>query len=266
MAATPREALIGHEDYHLSAIAAEAVGPARETVVYSLVTVEAASCRESIFFTDFQGRKACFPGFHTEAGWETPVSVMIEQGLLPPVSQVQEPTHAAQIINNFFGEVCAPHDPKSDPASETFCAACSDDCALSGADAGPLGSVACMRRTDHSLAITDTSILMNEDALDGLRLLCPYKRECRDIESYPTCNFGATPTDMILVDGNADRTYVTELQSTLIQASSVGGYQSILGNTRDAGQLVSLIGSTGLYLIRYSRTAQTLYDFELDAP
>lgn len=263
MAASPRDALTGFQEHGLVAIASEMIGRDRQTVVHSLVVVESESCHDEIYITDFEEETACFPSFGSESGWETPIGIMIAQGVLS-AADGEAPTRAAQSVSDFFGGVCAPHNAV--PQSENLCEACGGDCSLDGEFAGPLGAIECMKQTSNSIAITDTSILLEDGATEGLMLLCPYRRECRDISSYPTCNFGSTPTDMILVDGDANFSFVAELQSNLIEASSARRYRSILGNTRDAGQLVALFGKTDLSLSDYSRTEEILSTFEEDAP
>ena len=263
MSASPREAVEGFESYDLAMIAAEAIGEQKETVVYSVAVVESEICTDKIYITDFEGESACFPSYGSDSGWETPVGVMVRQGFFALVDEdTEEPSKAVQSANNFFGNICAPHDLAAADATETLCEACEDTCGLDSDFYGPSGAIECLRQNEGGVALTDNTVLEDEDLTDGLQLICPYKRECHELDSFRDCNFGMTPTDVILAQGEADTGYIARLRSALTEASGEKNYKSVLKNTRDAGELVAIVGSTDLLLQRYMDTRRILDNFE----
>ena len=263
MSASPREAVEGFESYNLAMVAAEAIGKQKETVVYSVAVVESETCAEKIYITDFEGKSACFPFYGSDSGWETPVSVMVKQGFFSTVEEdTEEPSKAVESANSFFGKICAPHDQSAADATETLCEACEDECGLDDDYYGPAGAIECLKQNEGGIALTDSTVLEDEELTDGLQLICSHKRECQELNSFKTCNFGLTPTDVILTQGEADSGYIARLRSVLIEASGEKSYTSILKNTRETGELVAIVGSTDLLLERYLDTRQVLDDFE----
>jgi len=262
MAASPREVLESSEVQGTRAIAAEAVGDDEDTVVYSLIVINEEDCTDKIYISDLRDKRICFPGYGDDAGWNTPIALMIAQGILSKPESSEESSNAVQSVVDLFSEVCAPHDSESEGASENLCTACEDDCEMDGKYSGPIGAVQCLRDGQDSLAVTDSTLLMDTSASEGLKLLCPYKRNCYDLDKYRSCNFGDTPTDMIIVSEDLEPTLLVDLQNALAGASKMDGYVSILDTTRGSGQLVALIDSTTLVFSDYQFTQETLLNFE----
>lgn len=261
MAANPGTAKHAYDEHRIVAIAGEAIGPSKQTTVYSLAVVNEQSCQEKIYMTDLKGEDACFPYLEDTSGWRTPVSVMISEGILEEPEKVTEEDRVSQSVSDFFGKICAPQDTQSGNVSKTFCEACQDKCDIQQEFSGVIGSVECMKQKENAVAFTDDTLLLKQNETEDLQLLCPFKQGCYNLTSYATCNFGGTPTDMILVHRDSSSAYVSNLRSILIEASQTEGYKSLLPTTRDEGKLVSIFGDTDLHLIRYYDTISTLDRF-----
>eukprot|EP00210_Caulerpa_lentillifera_P006825 g6524.t1 len=252
----------GSQSYDLKPIAAEAIGPTKETAVYSVVLVKSEDCdNERLYLSDYAGATACFTELNSDSGWIVPISTMANQGILGIVPKTTQSSNVVQSILRYFSSVCIPHNLTSESASDDLCSACPDDCSLTGDYTGVEGALECMQDQENAVAITDSTVFI-DSSMEGVNLICPYRTGCSETSQFLNCNFGETPTDAIVVSQNADSTFVSLLRSILIEASSMRNYTSILGTTRDSGELVSLGGTISSFLEDFRDATETMSKIE----
>ena len=163
-----------------------------------------------------RGSNSCHGGVGTSAGWNVPISTLIEQKLL----EIVDCNNHVKAATKFFNKMCAPDALNSqfNPTGDNPTSACdlcigkigSTFCTNQDPYAGNIGALYCLNDGGGDVAfVKHTSV--NEWAavnrsinINDFELLCPnnpnssFPYSTAPISQYATCNWGQVPGRAIL--------------------------------------------------------------------
>ncbi|XP_028650403.1 melanotransferrin [Erpetoichthys calabaricus] len=192
--------------------AAEAYSDTNAGSSYFAVAVVKRSAHDSFTFNDLKGRKSCHTGYGRTAGWNIPISILIEKGLIRATS-----CDLAKAAGEFFSASCVPGANKPGfPAR--LCELCVGDntgagkCESSSVERyySYSGAFRCLAEDKGEVAfVKHSTVLDNTDGKNteawaaGLKstdfqLLCPNGARA-EVTNYATCNLAQVPAHTVMV-------------------------------------------------------------------
>uniref|UniRef100_A0AAR5PBB6 Transferrin-like domain-containing protein n=1 Tax=Dendroctonus ponderosae TaxID=77166 RepID=A0AAR5PBB6_DENPD len=178
---------------------------------YAVAVVKVGSLTDVLSIRDLKGKKACFPGVETYAGWMLPISTLLKQGIM----DVKDCNNHVKTASNFFGPSCAvncltdKYNPIGDN-SDKLCRLCTGSipgkwCTDADPYAGFNGAFRCLLETGEVAFLKHTSVpeLIKTKEFSGVRqeqfdLLCKDGSR-RPLSDFENCNWGLVPSDAIVV-------------------------------------------------------------------
>ncbi|CAG9772274.1 unnamed protein product [Ceutorhynchus assimilis] len=178
---------------------------------YSVAVVKAGSLSDVTTMHNLRGKRACFAGVETYAGWMLPISTLMSDGIM----DVIDCNNHVKTASSFFGPSCAVNclNDKYNPIgdnSDKLCKLCVGE--IPGrwcTDADPFadysGAFRCLLDKGEIAFLKHTTIpeLLKSREFAGLQseqfeLLCKDGIK-RPLSEYQNCNWGIVPSDAIVV-------------------------------------------------------------------
>jgi len=186
------------------------------------VLMKASECDSTTTMASLKGKNACSTGYGKTAGWQTPIGLMLDNGVMPIVNDDCTANNDAESAAAFFGGMCAPGAPEAAPANKAvadkLCSACEqggDGFCEKGADkysdydgalrclAEGAGDVAFIKHTTLGDAATSSAWFIDAGhSVDEFRYLCPMGG-CvteEELKERPQCAWAVVPAHAVIVN------------------------------------------------------------------
>ncbi|KAL7289603.1 hypothetical protein TKK_0016459 [Trichogramma kaykai] len=211
---------------------------------YAVAVIKKNSLPNVQNIRDLRGKKACFAGVGTLAGWVTPVHILMKEGGM----EIIDCNNHVKSTIKFFGQSCAvnslvnKYNPLGDN-SDQLCKLCigkipGGKCTDADPYAGYEGAFRCLVEAGdvaflvHTTVqeMTSTNFDLNSVSKDQFELLCRDGSR-RSIDEYASCHWSEVPSSAIVVSSATDQNRRKLYQKFLEEAVKIFGKHD--SNTRD---------------------------------
>ncbi|CAI6351931.1 unnamed protein product [Macrosiphum euphorbiae] len=181
------------------------------TEYYSVALIKKNTLEDVYNLGDLKGKKACFAGVGTQAGWNVPINTLISKGYM----KIVDCNNHVKTTVEFFGHSCAVNSLSAKynlmgDNSARLCTLCASKvsgqkCTSNDPYAGDEGAFRCLIEAGDIAFLRHTTVLemLKDPSLfskireDDLELLC-VDGSRHSISEFNTCNWGPVPTDTIM--------------------------------------------------------------------
>lgn len=163
--------------------------------------------------TDLKNAKSCHTGAGKTTGWTTPVSNLIEMGIISPLKDCYSST---ENVAELFMASCVPGamEKRYNPLDRNpvrLCSLCQNKtatCSRTDGYAGYEGAKKCLESTDADIAFVKHETMLNSDKTK-YKLFCP-DGKLMGLDQYHDCNWAVRPSDTIVVSPKvSDKTSIS---------------------------------------------------------
>ncbi|XP_066246243.1 transferrin 2 [Euwallacea similis] len=204
------QAFVGGRYHSLVPIAQEVL-EGGFTHYYAVAVVKTGGLSDVVSLRDLKGKRACFAGVETYAGWMLPVSTLMKEGIM----DIIDCNNHVKTASNFFGPSCAvncltdKYNPIGDN-SDKLCRLCVGSipgkwCTDADPYASYNGAFRCLLQTGEIAFIRHTTVpdLLRTREFGGIQeqqfeLLCKDGSR-RPLNDYQGCHWGQVPSDAVVV-------------------------------------------------------------------
>ncbi|VVC43089.1 Transferrin,Transferrin family, iron binding site,Transferrin-like domain [Cinara cedri] len=235
------------------------------TKYYSVALIKKNTLKDVYNLRHLKGKKACFAGVGTQAGWNIPINTLISKNYM----EIIDCNNHVKSTINFFGPSCAvnslldKYNPMGDN-SDSLCTICASKvsgqkCTWNDPYAGDEGAFKCLIEKGDIAFLRHTTMLeiINDQSSptrtkeDDLELLC-VDGSRRPISEFNRCNWGTAPTDAIVTTSaktSADRmSYQKWLQKIIELYGKPKSSKSFASITSDDWQRPPINNNLSFYL------------------
>nr|CAH7769486.1 unnamed protein product [Callosobruchus chinensis] len=213
--------------YHSLVPIAQEVLEGGHNYYFSVAVIKKGTLDDVVSLQQLRGKKACFPGVETFAGWVVPINTLMKEGGMEIIdcnNHIKSATH-------YFGPSCSvnclsdKYNPIGDN-SDKLCQLCigkipGGRCTDTDPYAGYEGAFKCLLEAGEIAFLKHNSIPEILDKLgftgitiDSFQLLCKDGSR-RPISDYLACNWGKVPSDAIVVSSATSFEVRVKLQKFL---------------------------------------------------
>nr|XP_002120780.1 serotransferrin-1 [Ciona intestinalis] len=196
-----------------------------------------------------QGKISCHTGLGKTAGWNVPMGVLKDKGILTVSSNG---CNIQQAVTNLFSQSCAP----GAPTSSKLCKKCSTCTCGSDPYCGYTGAFRCLVEGGNVAFIKHTTVFSNTDGSNtdswaqNLRS-ADFELLCSDgtrapVSAYSQCNLGKVPSHAVVVSKQATAAVIDRIVETMYLAQLKFGPHS--------GETFKLFGGASKDLLFKSST------------
>lgn len=235
--------------YNLVPISSEvysdaASGTAAHSGFYAVAVVKRGS---DMTIDKLKGSNSCHGGVGTSAGWNVPISTLIEKKLL----EIVDCNNHVKAATNFFNKMCAPDALNSqfNPTGDNPTSACdlcvgkigSTFCTNQDPYAGNIGALYCLNDGGGNVsfvkhtAVNEWAAINKSININDYELLCPnnpnssYPYSTAPVSQFATCNWGQVPGRAILTSSRkALQQKINYKQFLRLSASMFNGKPSMV--------------------------------------
>ncbi|CAL7939253.1 unnamed protein product [Xylocopa violacea] len=229
--------------YHSLVPITQEVDESGITYQYAVAVVRKGSLPDVQSLSDLRGKKACFAGLGTLAGWVIPIHTLMKQGGL----EIIDCNNHVKSAIKYFGPSCAvnslidKYNPLGDN-SDQLCKLCigkvpGERCTTSDPYAGYEGAFRCLVEAGeiaflvHTTVdeMTSTTFDFNSVKKEQFELFCRDGTR-KSIDEYKYCNWGSVPSRAIVTSS------ATKLETRRLYQRFLGKAAQILGrqNAKDS--------------------------------
>ncbi|EDV28915.1 uncharacterized protein TRIADDRAFT_52263 [Trichoplax adhaerens] len=218
---------IAGSQYNMVPIVAENYGLDFGASYYAVALVRNDS---QLSLKDLKGTKSCHTGIGKTAGWNIPVSYLIEQQFMRPQN-----CNIPLSVGNYFSKSCAPgalsskYNPYGNNPSN-LCALCVGDasgnnkCARDSSERyyGYAGAFRCLQEAAGDVAFVKQSTVFDYDKQNSsyYRLLCKDGTKAMPAD-YKKCNLAKVPAHAVMVSAKTNKTMRQQLINMLMSAQNI---------------------------------------------
>ncbi|KAL1513778.1 hypothetical protein ABEB36_003143 [Hypothenemus hampei] len=178
---------------------------------YAVAVVKSNGLTDVTTLRDLKGKRACFAGVETYAGWMLPISTLMRDGII----EITDCNNHVKTASNFFGPSCAVncltdrYNPIGDN-SDKLCQLCIGPmpgrrCTDADPYAGYTGAFRCLLQSGEVAFLkhnTITELLKTKEFssvnYDQFQLLCKDGSRMA-LSQFENCHWGVVPSDVVVV-------------------------------------------------------------------
>ncbi|XP_042759107.1 melanotransferrin isoform X1 [Panthera leo] len=200
------------KEYGLIPAVGERYAPEDSSNSYFVVAVVRRNSSYAFTLDELRGKRSCHSGFHSPAGWDIPVGVLVQRGFIRP-----KDCDVLTAVSEFFGASCVPvNNPKNYPSS--LCALCVGDeqgrnkCVGNSQERyyGYSGAFRCLAENAGDVAfVKHTTVFDNTNGhnsepwaaelrSEDYELLCPNGARA-EVSQFAACNLAQIPSHAVMV-------------------------------------------------------------------
>lgn len=220
---------------------------------YSVAVMKKGSLPEVTHLAHLRGKKACFAGVGTQAGWVVPVDMLMREGGM----EIIDCNNHVKSAINYFGPSCAvnalvnKYNPIGDN-SDKLCELCigrvpGEKCTSADPYAGFEGAFKCLVEKGDIAFLKHTTVQEMIDgkfdavslSKDNFELLCKDGTR-QPVDNYSSCNWGQVPSNAVVTTSAKSSMVRKYYQQFLIKTVQLfGGPVPPLQNPADLNMLPS---------------------------